>query len=160
MQAQFLLSPGTGHEVAGGLCGLQAQFLRNAVHALRIRTEEPDLSGLVKTWTLRGTVHLLPEEDLPLYIRLCGTAEDVCQSGWYRWTAERGHANSPELECELARQTVAAISAGINTREGLREALRSSGMTEDGMEIVFQTNQLGHFLLANRMLPYMERSLC
>ena len=31
-----------------------------------------------------------------------------------------------------------------------------SGMTEDDMEIVFQTNHLGHFLLANLMLPRME----
>ena len=40
------------------------------------------------------------------------------------------------------------LNAGINCMH--------SGMTEDGMEIVFQTNHLGHFLLANRMLPYME----
>ena len=40
------------------------------------------------------------------------------------------------------------LNAGIN---GMH-----SGMTEDGMEIVFQTNHLGHFLLANLMMPYME----
>lgn len=40
------------------------------------------------------------------------------------------------------------LNAGIN---GMR-----TGMTEDGIEIVFQTNHLGHFLLANLMLPYME----
>lgn len=32
-----------------------------------------------------------------------------------------------------------------------------NGVTEDGMDIVFQTNHLGHFLLANLMLPYMEK---
>ncbi len=137
LQAQYLLVPGTSSEVAGGLCGLQAQFLRNAVHALRIRAERPDLNDLVKTWTLRGTVHLLPEEDLPLYIRLCGTAKDVCQSGWYRWTAERGHANSPEREQALAKQMTAAIAAGVDTRERLREHLRSAGMTEQEEERVF-----------------------
>lgn len=128
LNAQHLLSP--GENPAGDLCGLQAQFLRNAVHALRIRSDAPSAGGLVKTWTLRGTVHLVPEADLPLYIRHCGTAEDVCQSGWYRWTAERGQANPPEREIELARMTLAAIASGIDTRDALREHLRACGMTE------------------------------
>ena len=40
------------------------------------------------------------------------------------------------------------LNAGIN---GMHK-----GTTEDGMEIVFQTNHLGHFLLANLMLPVMD----
>ncbi len=40
------------------------------------------------------------------------------------------------------------LNAGINGMHG--------GMTEDGMEIVFQTNHLGHFLLAKLMMPYMD----
>lgn len=128
MQGQYLLTP--GENVPGDLCGLQAQFLRNAIHALRIRTGAADVSGLVKTWTLRGTVHLIPECDLPLYVRHCGTAEEVCQSGWYQWTAERGQANSPQRERELAGQLVGAIASGVDTREALRSRLQALGMTD------------------------------
>ncbi len=130
MQGQFLLQQGQSREVASSLCGLQAQFLRNAVHALRIRTGAADVTDMVKTWTLRGTVHLIPEDDLPLYIRHPGTAEDVCETGWYGWVAGRGQANSPERERELARMMVAAIADGTDTREALREHMRGLGMTE------------------------------
>ena len=135
MAGQHLLAAGqhllaAGEDVCRDLCGLQAQFLRNSVHGLRIRTGEARLDGLVKTWTLRGTVHLVPEADLPLYIRHCGTAADVCQSGWYRWTAGRGHANPPAREAELAQLAVEVIAQGIDTREALRTHLRDMGMTE------------------------------
>lgn len=135
LHAQHLLSPSS--DPTADLCGLQAQFLRNALHALRIRSHEVCVDGLVKTWTLRGTVHLVPECDLPLYIRHCGTAEDVCLSGWYGWTSERGHANPPEREVELARLTVDAIAGGIDEREALRIHLRGQGMTEDEEARVF-----------------------
>lgn len=136
-QGQFLLQKGQSREVAGGLCGLQAQFLRNAVHALRIRTDAPEVSAMVKTWTLRGTMHLIPEDDLPLYIRHPGTAEDVCETGWYGWVAGRGHANPPERERKLAQMMVAAIADGIDTREALRAHMRGLGMTETEEARVF-----------------------
>lgn len=129
LHGQHLLSPGM--DPAGDLCGLQAQFLRNAVHALHIRSDAPSLEGLCKTWTLRGTVHLVPEHDLPLYIRHCGGPEDICLSGWYRWTAGRGQANPPETEVHYARLALEAIAAGIDEREALRLHLRAQGMTGD-----------------------------
>ena len=135
LQGQHLLT--MGEQPARDLCGLQAQFLRNAVHALRIRTGENKLDGLLKTWTLRGTVHLIPEEDLPLYIRHCGTAEDVWRSSWYQWTAGRAQANPAEREVELARIMVAAIADGVDTRESLRDYLRTRGMTETEEARVF-----------------------
>lgn len=135
LKGQHLLSP--GENPARDLCGLQAQFLCNAVHALRIRSRAVQVDGLIKTWTLRGTVHLIPEADLPLYIRHCGTAEDVCQSGWYRWTAKRGQANPPAREIELAQMTVQAITNGIDSRNALRANLRTCGMTEAEEACVF-----------------------
>lgn len=129
LHAQHLLSPAANP--AGDLCGLQAQFLRNAAHALRLRSIQPDVSGLCKTWTLRGTVHLLPESDLPLYLRRCGTAADVCDSGWYRWAASRNQANPPDVERHYAQLAVAAIASGVDEREALRAHLRSCGMSED-----------------------------
>ena len=132
---QHLLSPGI--DPAADLCGFQAQFLRNAVHALRIRSHEVFVDNLVKTWTLRGTLHLVPERDLPLYLRHCGSAEDVCQSDWYTWTSARGHANPPEREAELARLTLEAIASGVEDRENLRIHLRTCGMTEAEESRVF-----------------------
>ena len=32
----------------------------------------------------------------------------------------------------------------------------SKGTTEDGFDVIFETNHLGHFLLTNLLLPYME----
>ncbi len=128
LNAQHLLSP--ADDPAGDLCGMQAQFLRNAAHALRLRASHFSLDGLVKTWTLRGTVHLVPERDLSLYLPLCGTAEDVCASGWYRWQAGRGEVNPPAREVYLAHRVVEAIAQGIDTRDALRAHLRTCGMTD------------------------------
>ena len=73
LQGQHLLSPAPALAVAADLCGLQAQILSCALHALRIRTGKCRTDGLIKTWTLRGTLHLIPEGDLPLYFSRQGT---------------------------------------------------------------------------------------
>ena len=127
---QHLLTPVDSLAVAADLCGLQAQFLSAGLHALRIRSADGSTEGLVKSWTLRGTVHLFPEKDLPLYIRRKGTPEDVCDSGWYQWTSGRGHALPPEREKYFARLITEAIASGVDTREALRLLCRERGMTE------------------------------
>ncbi|MBC1979655.1 SDR family NAD(P)-dependent oxidoreductase [Listeria welshimeri] len=39
-------------------------------------------------------------------------------------------------------------NAGINGR--------NTGLTDDGFDIIFETNHLGHFLLTNMLIPYMQ----
>lgn len=130
LSRQHLLSPEDSLTVASDLCGLQAQFLGNALHALRLRAGSPDARGLVKSWTLRGTVHLFPERDLPLYCRRQGTPEDVCETGWYRWRAARpGCPVTPERERRFARVIAEGIGEGCDTREALRQRCRDHGMT-------------------------------
>lgn len=69
-----LISPMGRLDAARRLCGIQAQFASYAWHALRIRCPDVEKGGegLVRNWTLRGTMHIFPESDLPLYIRAEG----------------------------------------------------------------------------------------
>lgn len=130
LDRQHLLSPAGTLEAASDLCGLQAQYLSHALHALRIRTGGTDTGGLIKTWTLRGTMHLIPERDLPLYIPRQGTAEDVCSTAWYRWSVKRGQAAEPARERLFARIICEQMARGCTEREALRHVCREAGMTQ------------------------------
>jgi hypothetical protein len=54
--------------------GLQAQDRAASLLAVRVRTEgaTPDLAGLVRTWAMRGTLHLLAADDLPTALAIFG----------------------------------------------------------------------------------------
>ena len=118
LAGQFLTSPAPGTAVAAGLCGLQAQYLSNAVYSLYLRSGSADTAGLVKSWTLRGTLHLFPQADLPLYIHRQGSPEDVCDTPWYRWICTKDEPGAtPERERIFARLVVEQIAAGHDARE-------------------------------------------
>ena len=74
MSRQYLFAPAEDeHTVLQSLCGLQAQFYGNCLHALHLRCgKAPDenalLTSAAKTWTLRGTLHLIALDDLPLFL--------------------------------------------------------------------------------------------
>jgi len=65
--------------VVGDVCGLHAQAARSPYLALWSRVEnfEDELldkalfedKSLVKTWVMRGTLHIVPSEKLPVYNR-------------------------------------------------------------------------------------------
>jgi len=82
---QYLVQPADKKTVIRDLCGVQAQFLVNAMHSLKIRCNDFDentvADGLVKNWTVRGTVHVFAESDLPLFIR-CNNGEAYRKNEW------------------------------------------------------------------------------
>lgn len=130
-----MLTPGMRDTVIRDLCGVQAQFLSNAMHALTLRCGDFDprnTVGLVKSWTVRGTVHIFSASDLPLflhkgrghYLRPCDTLE-----GDDRVSKER--------KDYFARLIVDSIAAGMDTREELKKVCTAHGMKEHESESLF-----------------------
>ncbi|HEY1013875.1 MAG TPA: winged helix DNA-binding domain-containing protein [Herpetosiphonaceae bacterium] len=108
--------------VIGRICGLQAQLLPAAEQALWARTDRGGAGALAaglweertlaKTWLMRGTLHIVPAADLPLYAAARQAFPAKRPPSYYTY-----HGVTPE---ELA-----AIE------EGVREVLGAEGMTRE-----------------------------
>ena len=136
MANQFLLQPTDKLTAVRALCGVQAQFMKNAVHALKIRTsdgDEADFSDcLVKNWTLRGTMHIFAREDLPLFLHERADCpyrgEDF--SGRTFWNQRDCWALTPHRQGALSRVILDALRERPRTRDELKAVCRSAGMTD------------------------------
>ena len=132
LKGQHLLQPVEGLQAAGDLCGFQAQYVSNALHALRLRSGSSDSTGLVKSWTLRGTMHIFPERELPLflhqgrshYLRPCDTME-------------ADEKISKERKAYFAALVLDSVAEGAGEREKLRQRCLAAGMTEMEEESLF-----------------------
>lgn len=128
---QHLTAPADKLTVARDLCGIQCQFLSNAYHSLRIRCREnldPDTfgEGLVKNWTLRGTVHVFAEDDLPVFKYDDGSYRNDQWQG----VLFTGHTwASAEREKYFADYIIKCVESGTDTRDALRDKCRGAGMT-------------------------------
>ena len=133
---QYLINSVPKLQVVRGLCGVQAQFMTNALHSLKIRCSDYEEStvaeGLVKNWTVRGTVHVFAEEDLPLFLH-CNNGADYRKNEWNGysfWNKRDKWALTPERQKVLSQVILDALKAGSYTREELKEICREAGMTE------------------------------
>jgi Winged helix DNA-binding domain len=143
MQRSFLDAPGgpSVTEVARQLCGVQSQVASSADLAIRLRLEssQPDdvskaiADGrLIKTWAMRGTLHLLPAADAPTFLSLLSADE--------LWEAWQRYLGMTESEMATLREamlgalqgeplTKAELGAAVAAKLGsgpASEALRSS----------------------------------
>ena len=133
---QYLITPSDKMTVVRNLCGVQAQFMCNAIHSLKIRCNDFDektiSGGLVKNWTVRGTVHVFEEHDLPLFIR-CNNGKSYRKNEWSGYgfgNQRREWALTPERQKYLASIIIDAVSERPYTRNELKELCRSYGMTK------------------------------
>ena len=140
---QHLLAPADKMTVIRDLCGVQAQFFSNAMHSLKLRSNDYDDQtvgqGLVKNWSVRGTVHVFAESDLPLFIR-CNNGECYRKNEWGGYTfwnnERRVWALTPERQRYFSDIIISAVSERAYTREELKELCRANGMEaleEDSM---------------------------
>lgn len=133
---QHLITPTDKMTVLHDLCGIQAQFMVNAMHSLKIRCSDYDedtiKNGLVKNWTVRGTVHVFAEDDLPLFIH-CNNGQDYLCNDWRGhtfWNQRDKWALTPERQAYFANVILEALNCSELTREELKETCRQNGMTE------------------------------
>jgi len=113
--------------VAGELCGLHAQVLSSAVLTLWARVENLQREAvhralwqdrtLIKTWAMRGTLHLLPASELPLWYGALGTST--------RYLRPKAWKNYFGISLKELDQISEAIGDALNdcvlTREELAE---------------------------------------
>jgi len=115
-------------DVVARLCGVHAQVASSAELTLWARLDGLQRGAvdrllweeraLVKTWAMRGTLHLLPAADLPRYVAALGP--DV--SFWHQPTWLRHHG----LEREEADAMLAAVPAVLDGAFLTREALAAA----------------------------------
>ena len=120
--------------VASRLCGLHAQVMSSAELTVWARVENLDRQAvqralweertLVKTWAMRGTLHLLPASELPLWHAALGTSPRYRKG--HLWQKYFG-ITIEELD-RLTEAIGAALDGNVLTREELvREVSRFTG---------------------------------
>jgi DNA glycosylase AlkZ-like len=143
MRRQLLDPPGklSAARVVERLCGVQAQVASSAELAIRVRRESSQpgdvdralaQGGLVKTWAMRGSLHLLSPRNGPVFLSV--TAPDRLWERWRRYfgtTSKRmdvlWHAICEALDG--GPLTRAELADAVSARRGLAfadAALRSS----------------------------------
>ena len=119
--------------VCRDLNGIQAQFLPSALHNLAARTGGAAEPGeLVKSWTVRGTVHLFHLDDLPLFLY---EGRDRFLRPVDRMAADQ--FITLERKQYFAHLILDELSNGPRKREALRIVCRKAGMTETEEQSVF-----------------------
>lgn len=146
LRRQYLVEPAHRDdllEVTSRVCGLHAQVmssteiqaaLRRAGGTLEdLRTALWEDHSLVKTWAMRGTLHLLSADEMPLYVKALRTRQGYRKGAWLKAfdtsIAEidsiiEGVREALDGRC-LTRQELAAEVARVTGKPGLAQRLRS-----------------------------------
>ena len=145
-------------EVVSDLCGVQAQVLSYAALAIWARVEGITMQdvqdalwkhrSLVKTWCMRGTLHLISASDLPVYVA-ARKATSVVRHDWL----------TPEIDVEERKRIVGAIRDVLDGKILTRERLAEEVVKRLGMSASVRKHMLSGW--GNLLNPAAEQGyLC
>ncbi|MEU4428560.1 crosslink repair DNA glycosylase YcaQ family protein [Actinoplanes sp. NPDC024001] len=120
--------------LARRLGGIHAQVASSAQAAADLRmTRPPDLEKalytdrtLVRTWAARGTLHLLPAEDLPVWVAAMSTRDRETKGSWLKY-----HGVTAEQMTDIIAAMPDVLGGEPLTREELAEAIITATRHED-----------------------------
>jgi hypothetical protein len=137
MHRQLLAEPGdaTAVEVVRRLAGVQAQMASAAELGIAVRQAQPRAGevaqalwedrALVKTWAMRGTLHLLPADDAGSYLSLMGAVRF-----WERPSWQKAFGASPADVAALTDAVAEILDGRVLTREELvADVVKRTGST-------------------------------
>jgi hypothetical protein len=113
----------TASEIVGRLCGVQAQVWSAAELAVALRQSAPDRDSvnrefadlsLMKTWAMRGTLHLLRPADAGAYLSLMETTGFWLKPSWQRVSGV-----TPRQIDELTDKVAGVLDGAVLTRDQL-----------------------------------------
>ena len=121
-------------DVARRVSGVHAQVTSSAQAATDLRLGAPaDLEKalwsdrtLVRTWAARGTLHLLPAADLPLWVAAMSTRTRETTGSWLRY-----HGVTAEQMADIIAAVPDVLGGDPMTREELAEAVIAATGHED-----------------------------
>ncbi len=145
-------------KVVSDLCGVQAQVLSYAALAIWARVEGVTMQDvqdalwkhrfLVKTWCMRGTLHLISASDLPVYVAARKTTS-VIKRDWL----------TPEIDVEERKRIVGAIRDALDGKILTRERLAEEVVEHLGMSASVRKHMLSGW--GNLLNPAAEQGyLC
>ncbi|UKY51839.1 winged helix DNA-binding domain-containing protein [Streptomyces inhibens] len=114
-------------ELVARLAGVQAQVSSAAELALSVRQKKPRpdavqqalaARSLIRTWAMRGTLHLLPAEAMPEYLALLGAARTWEKPSW-----QRGFGVGPRQMAALGEAVDEILDGQVLTRQELTDAV-------------------------------------
>jgi hypothetical protein len=128
----------TASEIVGRLCGVQAQVWSAAAMAVALRQSVPDKDGvdrsfsdlsLMKTWAMRGTLHLLRPQDAGAYLSLVEATRFWRKPSWQRVSGV-----TPKQIDELTEKVAELLDGAVLSRDQLVTGIvadkRFSGLEE------------------------------